>query len=430
MPPPNFAVKLGQDEIGRILSLKEELDYWEVLEEAAREYCRLGWSLLVVDDQGKDLGIDFTQPFEDWSEALGALSWQETTANLAVRTGKASKLLVLEIAPGDPAVAGMDHKGWKADTIALGPGGRERHFFALREDSPVIPSAAPIQEITIYGDGVQVLVPPSGELEGVAWRWLAPPQEKPPRFPGPQVWRFLRDQGVIAAFSYFPPGWEPPSWEEIYRHISGYAQVLQALLTPEASLEEYYRGVAQRAWAAGLQDSGLLLGLLWHAPWGDARQNQERWEFLQQLANDPPRLSTASAEPDVHLCRPVDRTPEVWARFFQIMAELGAQLTRENYRAGAWPLAGGQPDFEIWALSGSNPWPSVMSWPDEIRAPGQLYNLGPAADLADGLMAPCQEEVIRFFLRNYICINPEWAGLPANRQLALAQRMAQEFLRH
>jgi len=129
MPPPNFAVKLGQDEIGRILSLKEELDYWEVLEDAAREYCRLRWSLLAVDGQGKDLGIDFHQPFEIWSEALGDLSWQGGPANLAVRTGRASQLLVLEIAPEDFAL-GEDGHGWKAEAIALRPGGRERHFFA------------------------------------------------------------------------------------------------------------------------------------------------------------------------------------------------------------------------------------------------------------------------------------------------------------
>jgi hypothetical protein len=69
-----------------------------------------------------------------------------------------------------------------------------------------------------------------------------------------------------------------------------------------------------------------------------------------------------------------------------------------------------------------------LSHPDITRAPAQLCHLD-AANLADGL-APCQQELIRFFLKNYIIINPEWAGLPLNQQLALAQQMAQDFLSH
>jgi hypothetical protein len=421
MPPRNFAVKLGQDEISRIIGLKEDLDYWEVLEEAARGYCLLGWSLVAVDDQENDLGINFRQPPEEWSEALAELAWREAPANLAVRTGKASQLLVLDVRPGE--LPQEDNQAWKADIVALGPQGWERHFYGLAGTGPIIPAGAQTRGLRLHGEDGLVLVPPSRKSEGGAWRWLVSPRGKPPRQPGPKIWKFFRERNLIPSLPDFSDSWDPPSWEEIYRHISDHPRVLQALLAPEATAEAYYQGVAHTAWAAGLRDPRLLLGLLYHAPLGDVSRCPERWDFLQHLVNDPPRSPAGPSASDFRLCRLTERAPEVWNRFFQIMSELGAQFTRDKDEAlaKAWGhSAAGGPSYP--------PAGPGLSHPDITRAPAQLCHLD-AANLADGL-APCQQELIRFFLKNYIIINPEWAGLPLNQQLALAQQMAQDFLSH
>lgn len=457
MSSRDFTIKLGQDEISRILGLKDDLDYWEVLEDAARGYLRLGWSLAVVDLQGKDLGVDFCQPPDVWSRTMAELSWQEVQAGLAVRTGQASHLLVLEACRGEGELSRMDREAWQAETIAQGPQGRERHFYALPEGSDIA-AASQVQGMTVYGDGALVLVPPSRELENQgAWRWLASPQDRPPRYPGLQMWRFLREQKLIQTRPGSPADWEPPFWEEIYRVISSHPCILQALLAPAASPEDYYREVAQTAWAAGLQDPGMLLGLLWHAPLGDAQRKPERWEYLQQLAADLPRPPEGTAGPedgqslaaptgaDV-LCHPTNCGPEMWGRFFQMMAELAARLTGESRSEKARLPTWGLPSGAGPAFGGSTSGLSMLSWGDIIRTPGQIHPLGldplkSAADLAEGrsdflnpnggwLMAPCQQELIYFFWKNYISIDPEWAGLPVNQQLTLAHRMAQEFLRH
>ncbi|MBM4275524.1 MAG: hypothetical protein FJ134_13845 [Deltaproteobacteria bacterium] len=458
MSSKDFTIKLGQDEISRILGLKEDLDYWEILEDAARGYLRLGWSLAVVDMQGKDLGVDFQQSPDVWSRAMAELSWQEVPAGLAVRTGNASHLLVVEGCRGEGELSRMDREAWQAETIAQGPLGRERHFYALPEGSDIA-AVSQVQGMTVYGDGALVLAPPSREPENRgAWRWLVSPQERPPRYPGLQMWRFLREQKLIQTRPGSPADWEPPFWEEIYRVISSHPRILQALLAPAASPEDYYREVAQTAWAAGLQDPGIMLGLLWHAPLGDAQRRPERWEYLQQLAADPPQPPEGTPAPedgqsaagllgaDFPLCHQPNSSPEMWRWFFQMMAEMVARLTGESRGDKVLLPPWAQPGGHGPAFGGSAPGLSTLSWAEIIRTPGPAHPLGldplkSAPGLTEGqsdvlntnnslLMAPCQQELIYFFWKNYISIDPEWAGLPVNQQLTLAHRMAQDFLRH
>jgi hypothetical protein len=60
---------------------------------------------------------------------------------------------------------------------------------------------------------------------------------------------------------------------------------LQALMSPAPSPESYYQRLLEAARDRGLQEPQLLLGLLWHAPLGDARERPQGWKYLQQLLN-------------------------------------------------------------------------------------------------------------------------------------------------
>ncbi len=148
-------------------------------------------------------------------------------------------------------------------------------------------------EVLIYGDGGLILAPPSLEPEArEPWRWLSPPWEKPPLEPPPAVWQFIREQLAPAG----PAVWEVPAWEEVYRLIVPHEAVLRALLIPPTTLDSYYRNILLAGMAVGLGERRTLLGLLWHAPHGDARSNGDRWQDLQERLADP-ELKLAGANP-------------------------------------------------------------------------------------------------------------------------------------
>jgi hypothetical protein len=54
---------------------------------------------------------------------------------------------------------------------------------------------------------------------------------------------------------------------------------------PPQSQENYYQGIIDTARGLGFTEPAMLLGLLWHAPHGDARQNLEKREYFQKLIN-------------------------------------------------------------------------------------------------------------------------------------------------
>jgi hypothetical protein len=83
-------------------------------------------------------------------------------------------------------------------------------------------------------------------------------------------------------------------------------------MNPAPSPESYYQHLLAAACAIGLKEPDLLLGLLWHAPLGDARERPQGWKYLQQLLNrgvlagrlqegclqdDEPGQSQATGEP-------------------------------------------------------------------------------------------------------------------------------------
>ncbi|MFH1596062.1 MAG: bifunctional DNA primase/polymerase [Pseudomonadota bacterium] len=284
----DFAVRIGRDEIGRILNLKENVDHNGLWLDFVARYQGLGWVLAATNARGgADLGLDFSQPSEVWSQRLADLGMENIQVNVGIRTGKSSRLLVLEVNKGEGALS-LDQLGeWRAECVAEVGDSREQHYYVLPPERLAPPSFFLAPQVLIYGDGGLVLAPPSIEPQGrEPWRWRRPPWENPPQAPKAAVWQFIRNHAAPASDP--AAGAEPQvlPWEEIYPIIAPYGLVLKALLVPAPSVEAYYYGVLTAARGVGITDPEVLLGLLWHAPHGDCRTRPGRWEYLQDLVAD------------------------------------------------------------------------------------------------------------------------------------------------
>jgi Bifunctional DNA primase/polymerase, N-terminal len=281
LDPKNFSVRVGQEEIGRIFNLKENLDLKDLLASYAPQYQKLGWVLVgIKSPEGAPLEFDLSQPAELWVRQLSEMGAEQGQINIGIRTGKASNLLVLEVNKGEGALS-LDQWGdWRSECVAEMGGCREQHYYTLPLEATAPPSFFLAPQVLIYGEGGLLLVPPSLEPQGrEPWRWLKPPWESPPLPPKPAVWQFLKE--YIPAALVKP---EVQSWEEIYRIIAPHGDLLKSLLRPPTSQDAYYQGIIQTALGLGLKDPALLFGLLWHAPHGEARQNPEKRDYLQALA--------------------------------------------------------------------------------------------------------------------------------------------------
>jgi hypothetical protein len=295
-------VRIGQEEIGRILGLKENLDHNGLCLDFVDRYQSLGWSVVAMEARGGvDPDLDFSQPREVWSPKLADLGLKDIQVNIGIRTGKPSRLLVLEVNKGAGALS-LDELGeWRSECVAELGGSREQHYYTLPPERLAPPSYFLAPQVLIYGDRGLVLTPPSVEPQSLEpWRWRCPPWETPPPAPKPAVWQFIRNHVPPAD----PAGDVEPQvlpWEEIYRHIAHYGVVLKALLVPAASPEAYYGGILTAALGVGISDPEVLLGLLWHAPHGDGRTRPGRWEYLQDLvaaAPRPPVKSNGESDPN------------------------------------------------------------------------------------------------------------------------------------
>ncbi len=292
--------RVGEDELSRILNLREIQERRGQIAAFARRYLELGWNLVVLDtERGKELPVDFRQPPEQWSRQLSDLEARDLPLGLGVRTGSQSQLLVVEITAGQGDLF-LDRLGdWRSDWVAQGGDNLERHFYVLPAGAR-LPGTSLFQDalITVHGEGGWVILPPFSEFSGkTPWRWLTPPWSSPPIYPPPELWQFLRKHAfgsVDGSVTSLP---EIPSWAEIHGLISPHAAVMQALLAPVDSPEKYYEDLLEVALEAGLQDPPLLLGLLWHAPYGDARHNPERWEDLVDLVSSRYYRASVSGVP-------------------------------------------------------------------------------------------------------------------------------------
>jgi hypothetical protein len=276
----DFAVRVGQEEIGRIFNLKENLNLKDLLVTYAPHYQKLGWVLVgMKSPEGTPLELDLRQPAAVWSQQLSEMGAEEGQINLGIRTGKASNLLVLEVNKGEGALS-LDQCGeWRSNCVAEMGGSREQHYYALPPENQTPPSFFLAPQVLIYGEGGLVLAPPSLEPQSrEPWRWLQPPWEAPPQPPRPAVWQFFKE--------YIPAAMVKPevlAWSQIYQLIAPHSPMLKALLVPPKSQEDYYQGIITMALGLGFTDPALLLGLLWHAPHGEARQDPEKRDYFQEL---------------------------------------------------------------------------------------------------------------------------------------------------
>ena len=225
MAPKDFSVRVGQEEIGRIFNLKENLDLKDLLVTYAPHYQQMGWVLVgIKSPEGAPLELDLNQPAELWARQLSEMGADQGQINIGIRTGKASNLLVLEVNKGEGALS-LDQWGdWRADCVAEMGGCREQHYYALPLEAQAPPSFFLAPQVLIYGEGGLLLAPPSLEPQArEPWRWLRPPWESPPLPPKPAVWQFLQEH--IPAALVKP---EVQSWEEIYRMIAPHGAMLQS----------------------------------------------------------------------------------------------------------------------------------------------------------------------------------------------------------
>ena len=276
-------VRVERAEMDRLLNLKSSHNNRDEVQRLAARYQKIGWVLRDLDSHdGTDLGVDFRERPEVWHERLWQLNPAGPQINLGVEAGRGSGLLVLEVAQGQGEDLLAGYGDWRAQCVAALGDCRERHFYAW-QPAPFGNALAGCQTplFTWFGEGQGVLVPPSADPAMPAvWRWLTPPWEEPPRFPGQGLWKFLQDHATPEPETRPAVGL---SWQEIYCLVSPYESLLQAMVTPGASMEDYYRLILDAAQDAGIRDPEVLLPLLWHAPQGDARQFPDRLEFLEQM---------------------------------------------------------------------------------------------------------------------------------------------------
>lgn len=491
MDPKDFSVRLGQEEIGRIFNLKENLDLKDLLVTYAPHYQQMGWVLAgIKSPESAPLELDLSQPAELWARQLSEMGVDQGQINIGIRTGKASNLLVLEVNKGEGALS-LDQWGdWRADCVAEMGGCREQHYYALPLEAQAPPSFFLAPQVLIYGEGGLLLAPPSLEPQArEPWRWLRPPWETPPLPPKPAVWQFLKE--YIPAALVQP---EVQSWEEIYRIIAPHGDMLKALLVPPTSQDAYYQGIINTARGLGFKDPALLFGLLWHAPHGEARQNPEKRDYLQALADTArdrqasgaplpglPARMPGGAWPEKPATRPAqdvldmfsgsqpadpryqrDAAPaphfdqSVSGQFFQLLAGLGEKVIMESCRYEAMVTGVRHQSGEIdnlvsqWEqyFAGSSPnlpgqgekptgttvefsWDAIVGQNSDKKQQIQVIQAA-AGDFLnhnpDLAGDRHKVQMVIFCLKNYISLNPENAALPFREKLDRAGIMAREFL--
>jgi hypothetical protein len=279
----NICGKIQEEEFCRILDLRKNLQFSDVLIQHMSHYLSLGWHLAAVNSQNRgNQFLDFQEPKAAWSDKLIELSLDGIELNVGVCTGSASGLLVLEVQK-QGRVFPFRRGDWSSECIAEAGTQLEQHYYALPEGWQ-LPASLLLEpfEVKVFGEGNLVMAPPSLEPRTQAnWRWLKPPWDCAPSQP-PAVLRKI--------IEFTAPGQESslaapviPAWEEIYPAIASHPIVLQALMNPAPSPESYYQHLLAAAREIGLQEAQVLLGLLWHAPLGDARERPQGWKYLQQL---------------------------------------------------------------------------------------------------------------------------------------------------
>ncbi|MBW1990941.1 MAG: hypothetical protein JRI59_02220, partial [Deltaproteobacteria bacterium] len=184
MPPSQFAVRVGPQELGHIVGLRRNLEHAGALAEWAERYLKLGWPLVALEAAtGGRLQVDFSRPRQIWRKALMDASLQGRKVSLAVRLGAFSRLFVLRVETCRGRLR-LDRLGdWRSPWVAAA-GAREQHFYL----KPLTWRLSGFQDpdIALLGETRPALVPPSRDVGSRhPWRWLQAPWETPPPLPPP-----------------------------------------------------------------------------------------------------------------------------------------------------------------------------------------------------------------------------------------------------
>lgn len=108
-------------------------------------------------------------------------------------------------------------------------------------------------QVMVFGEGGVVLAPPSLEPRAKSnLRWLRPPWESPPTRPSPGLCKFIKEHAPALPQAPLKGAPAVIPWGEIYPVISSHPEVLQALLAPAATSEDYYRQLLRTAKGAGV----------------------------------------------------------------------------------------------------------------------------------------------------------------------------------
>jgi hypothetical protein len=357
--------KVQEEEFCRILDLRKNLQFSDILIKHLSNYLSLGWHLAVVNAQNRvQQMINFQEPKETWSEKLIELGLDGVEINVGVRTGSASGLLILEV-PKQGRVLPFRREDWSSDCVAEAGAHLEQHYYELPEGwrLPASFSLEPF-EVKVFGEGDLVLAPPSLEPRAQAnWRWLKPPWDSALSQPPPILRKIIK---VAAPESYSSlPAPEIPSWERIYPAIAPYPGVLQALMSPAPNPESYYQRLLEAALAGGLRDAQLLLGLLWHAPLGDARDQPQRWQYLQQLLNHKGLTGDGGERP--HDCG----TNQATVAGSQVQAIFGESSRLVDFPHGSPRLLGDQRGWTSAGQAGTASGRPAPGQPSQQQAHGE-----------------------------------------------------------
>ncbi len=470
--PEDFQVRIGQEELGRIFHLRDSLDQSEVLIQHADRYQELGW---VLEARGEGaMTLDFSQSSEVWGERLMTLALAGMEVGLGIKTGLASRLLVLETPRGETL---LDTYGeWRSACRAQAGEDWEQHFFHLPPASRV-PVSGEVENfrVRIYGQEGLVLAPPSRfNNDGLIWTWVTPPWEIPPDTPGAPVWEFLEEYGLLREAEEIDPAAGVLSWDQVYTLIAPHEGFLRTLLTPAVSVAAYYRDLADQAQLVGITDPAVLFALLWHAPQGDARTSPESLALIRELVaaaktekgqgipekasslvTTPPKTTSGKPDSPGESQPPANDLVEFMenrvvldrSRYESMIYEL-AELTAKaeelqrrlaemEKRSQERPPAPPAESVAIYQSPGSGPREFPFDAP--VGAPPLDHRPTPLTSLktvvqeflksnADLAADSKSVQMLQFCLRNYIDLNPELNGLPLKEKLEMAGKMAREFL--
>lgn len=168
---------------------------------AAEEYAARGWQVLPVHHPGPD-GVcscangQCSSPgkhprtargFKDATTDLETIrAWfaRWPNSNVAIRTGSASGLVVLDV---DPRNGGLEslaqlirEHGQLPDTVVAATGGGGFHFFFRYPSGRQVPKRTLADGIDLCSDGGYVIVAPSLHASGRRYEWLESPNQRPP----------------------------------------------------------------------------------------------------------------------------------------------------------------------------------------------------------------------------------------------------------